>query len=148
MNATWDIYTNDYWNLVRDIRDTQWSVPVGYKEYLSFHEGHYVVDKVINDFCWHPLWTGVAYAAYTRYSKSHHLLGPKSPQDVLKTQDNNYVLVWSFNDSLAPKLILECPREVTAVAVNPLDGNLIVGGCANGQLSSSLEKSRLWKQCA
>lgn len=34
-----------------------------------------------------------------------------------------------------PKLVLECPREVTSVSVSPLDGNLVIGGCANGQLS-------------
>ncbi|XP_076231315.1 dynein axonemal intermediate chain 3 [Calliopsis andreniformis] len=135
VNATWDIYRNDYEKLVKDIRDTQWSVPAGYKEHLSFHEGQYVVDKVINDLSWHPLWTGVMFAAYTRYSKSQRLVGPKSREDVMKTQNNNYVLLWSFNDSLTPKLVLECPREVTAIAVNPLNGNLIVGGCANGQLN-------------
>nr|XP_031832259.1 WD repeat-containing protein 63-like [Nomia melanderi] len=134
LNAMWDIYTNDYMNLVRDVRDTQWSVPERYKEHLSFHDGTRVVEKVINDLSWHPLWTGVLFAAYTRYSKSHRLVGPKSYEDILKTDDDNYVLVWSFNDTLTPKLILECPREVTAVATNPLDANLIVGGCGNGQI--------------
>lgn len=57
---------------------------------------------------------------------------------VVKADDKNYVLVWSFNDTLAPKLLLECPREVTTVAANPLDGNRIVGGCENGQLSKNL----------
>lgn len=57
---------------------------------------------------------------------------------MLKADADNYVLVWSFNDSLSPKLALECTKEVTVVAVHPLDGTLIVGGCANGQLSGSL----------
>ncbi|XP_076294598.1 dynein axonemal intermediate chain 3 [Lasioglossum baleicum] len=135
LNATWDIYSNDYVNLVRDPRDTQWSPPRGYKEHLSFHDGSRTVEKVINDISWHPLWTGIFYAAYTKHSKSHRLVGPIPDEDVLKADDDNYVLVWSFNDSLTPKLILECTREVTAVATNPLDPNLIVGGCANGQLS-------------
>ncbi|XP_076761424.1 dynein axonemal intermediate chain 3 [Xylocopa sonorina] len=134
LNATWDIYTNDYANLVRNIRDTQWPIPVNYKEHLSFHDERHVVDKVINDLCWHPLWTGIAFAAYTSYAKSQHLIGPKSDVEVVKASEDNFVLAWSFNDCLAPKLVLECPREVTSVAVNPIDGNLVVGGCANGQL--------------
>ncbi|XP_043587489.1 dynein axonemal intermediate chain 3-like isoform X1 [Bombus pyrosoma] len=134
LNATWDIYTNDYGNLVRNIRDTQWPIPVSYEEHLSFHDEQHVANKVINDLCWHPLWTGIAFAAYTSYSKSQHLIGPKSNEEVVKACDNNFVLVWSFNDRLTPKLVLECPREVTSVAVSPLDGNLIVGGCANGQI--------------
>ncbi|XP_017763039.1 PREDICTED: WD repeat-containing protein 63-like [Eufriesea mexicana] len=135
LNATWDIYTNDYGNLVRNIRDTQWPIPVSYEEHLSFHDEKHVVNKVINDLYWHPLWTGIAFAAYTSYAKSQHLIGPKSDAEVIKAYDNNFVLVWSFNDCLIPKLVLECPREVTSVAVNPLDGNLVIGGCANGQLS-------------
>ncbi|XP_076644434.1 dynein axonemal intermediate chain 3 [Halictus rubicundus] len=134
LNATWDIYSNDYVNLVRDPRDTQWSAPGSYKEHLSFHDATRVVEKVINDISWHPLWTGIFFAAYTRHSKSHRLTGPMPHEDVLKADDDNYVLVWSFNDSLTPKLILECTKEVTAVATNPLDANLIVGGCANGQV--------------
>ncbi|CAK9811661.1 Dynein axonemal intermediate chain 3 [Anthophora plagiata] len=134
LNATWDIYTNDYANLVRNIRDTQWPIPVSYEEHLSFHDEKHVVDKVINDLCWHPLWSGIAFAAYTSYAKSQHLVGPKSDKEVIKASEDNYVLVWSFNDCLSPKLVLECPREVTSVAVNPLDGNLVVGGCGNGQL--------------
>ncbi|KOC65332.1 WD repeat-containing protein 63, partial [Habropoda laboriosa] len=134
LNATWDIYTNDYNNLVRNIRDTQWPIPVSYEEHLSFHDEKHVVDKVINDLCWHPLWSGIAFAAYTSYAKSQHLVGPKSDKEVIKASENNYVLVWSFNDCLSPKLVLESPREVTSVAVNPLDGNLVVGGCGNGQL--------------
>jgi len=49
-------------------------------------------------------------------------------------QDTNRVLIWSFNDCLAPKLVLECPREVKSISVCPLDGAIIVGGCVNGQV--------------
>ena len=44
------------------------------------------------------------------------------------------VLVWSFDDSLRPKLMLESKREVTAVSFCPYDGNVVVGGCKNGQV--------------
>ncbi|KZC15061.1 WD repeat-containing protein 63 [Dufourea novaeangliae] len=124
LNDTWDIYTNDYMNLVHNSRDTQWSVPESYKEHLSFHYGTHVVEKVINDVSWHTLWTGVLFAAYTRYSKSHRLVGPKLIEDVLKADHDNYVLVWSFNDSLTPKLILECTREVTTVVVWHIPGKI------------------------
>ncbi|XP_046142621.1 dynein axonemal intermediate chain 3-like [Osmia bicornis bicornis] len=134
LNATWDIYKNDYRALVRHERDTEWPIPEGYREHFSFHDEKHVVERVINDLCWHPLWTGVAFAAYTRHGKSQHLFGPKSYEEVVKADEKNYVLVWTFNDTLAPKLLLECPREVTTVAANPLDGNRIVGGCANGQV--------------
>ncbi|XP_025154358.1 WD repeat-containing protein 63 [Harpegnathos saltator] len=149
MNSTWDIYTNDYANLVSNEKDTQAPMPIGYTEHQSYYEGKLTVSRVVNDLCWHPFWTGVAMVAYTRRAKSEHLIGPKSQEEVdqsswqtrclvLITHDSgndNRVLIWSFNDFLSPKLILESPREVTSVSVCPLDGSVVVGGCTNGQVA-------------
>lgn len=44
--------------------------------------------------------------------------------------------MWSFNDCLTPELILESPREIKSISVCPLDGNIIIGGLANGQVST------------
>ncbi|CAD1477493.1 unnamed protein product, partial [Heterotrigona itama] len=126
LNATWDIYTNDYGNLARNARDTQRPIPASYEEHSSFQDEQHAVDKVINDLCWHPLWSGIAFAAYTRHAKSQRLIGRKSNEEVVQAHDDNFVLVWSLDDSLTPKLVLESPREVTSVAVNPLDGNLVI----------------------
>ncbi|XP_025074434.1 WD repeat-containing protein 63-like [Pogonomyrmex barbatus] len=135
MNSVWDIYTNDYENLVRNAKDTQAPVPIGYEEHQSYYR-KIIVDKVINDLCWHPFWTGTAIATYTQHAKGEHLIGPKTYDEVfLASNGKNHVLIWSFTDSLSPKLILECPREVTSVAVCPLDATIIVGGCINGQIA-------------
>lgn len=56
-------------------------------------------------------------------------------QVFLACEGNNRILIWSFTDCLSPKLILECTREVTSIAVCPLDGSIIVGGCKNGQVN-------------
>ncbi|CAL1675051.1 unnamed protein product [Lasius platythorax] len=136
MNSTWDIYTNEYANLVRNEKDTQAPVPIGYKEHQSYYDGKIIADKVINDFCWHPFWTGTAIATYTQHAKGEHLIGPKIYDEVfLACEGNNRILIWSFTDCLSPKLILECTREVTSIAVCPLDGSIIVGGCKNGQIA-------------
>ncbi|KAL6444357.1 hypothetical protein ACFW04_001911 [Cataglyphis niger] len=136
MNSTWDIYTNDYVNLVRYEKDTQAPVPIGYEEHQSYYNGKIILDKVINDFCWHPFWTGTAVATYTQHAKGEHLIGPKTYDEVfLASEGNNRVLIWSFTDCLSPKLILECPREVTSIGVCPLDASIIVGGCENGQIA-------------
>lgn len=52
----------------------------------------------------------------------------------LPSTEQNQVLIWSFNDCLTPKLILECTREVTAISICPFDGNVIIGGCTSGQV--------------
>ncbi|XP_070156340.1 dynein axonemal intermediate chain 3 [Polyergus mexicanus] len=136
MNSIWDVYTNDYVNLVRNEKDTQAPVPIGYEEHQSYYDGKIIVDKVINDFCWHPFWTGTAIATYTQHAKGEHLIGPKTYDEIfLACEGNNRVLIWSFTDCLSPKLILECSREVTSIGVCPLDGSIIVGGCKNGQIA-------------
>ncbi|KYM99187.1 WD repeat-containing protein 63, partial [Cyphomyrmex costatus] len=118
MNSTWDIYTNDYANLVRSEKDTQTPMPIGYEEHQSYYDGKIILDKVINDLCWHPFWTGITIATYTQHAKGEHLTGPKTYDEVsLACEGNNKVLIWSFNDCLSPKLILECPREVTSVSI-------------------------------
>ncbi|EZA61349.1 WD repeat-containing protein, partial [Ooceraea biroi] len=135
MNSMWDIYGSDYANLVRNEKDTQVPMPISYKEHQSYYDGKIIVDKVINDLCWHPFWTGIAIATYTQHATSEHLIGPKTYDEVLLAgEGNNRILIWSFTDCLSPKLILECPREVTSIAVCPLDSTIIVGGCANGQV--------------
>lgn len=47
----------------------------------------------------------------------------------------NPVLLWSFDDTLYPKLVLESPREVTFLSFCPYDGNILIGGLITGQLA-------------
>ncbi|XP_014616644.1 PREDICTED: WD repeat-containing protein 63-like [Polistes canadensis] len=136
MNATWDIYADDYKNLVYHERDTKAPIPVGYKEHQSFYDGKLTKQKVINDLSWHPLWTGIACATYTHHSKAEHFVGQRAYDEVLRdSKGDNLALIWSFNDCLSPKLILECPREITAISICPLNSNVIIGGCVNGQIA-------------
>lgn len=46
----------------------------------------------------------------------------------------NPILLWSFDDTLYPKLILESPREVTCLSFCPYDGNILIGSLTTGQL--------------
>lgn len=47
---------------------------------------------------------------------------------------SNPVLLWSFNDTLYPKLVLETPREVTYLSFCPYDPNVLIAGLISGQL--------------
>ncbi|KAK0078331.1 hypothetical protein PV325_002674 [Microctonus aethiopoides] len=136
LNTIWDFYADDYQNLVQNEKDTRAPTPIAYTEYQRYHDGKLTGEKVINDFSWHPLQTGIAIAAYTDHAKSEYLIGRNDQDEVLRAcQGNNKLLVWSINDCLAPKLILECPREVTAVSIRPFDGKTVIGGCCNGQIA-------------
>ncbi|KAK0182605.1 hypothetical protein PV327_000725 [Microctonus hyperodae] len=136
LNSIWDLHADDYQNLVKNEKDTRAPTPMAYTEYQRYHDGKLTEEKVINDFNWHPLQTGIAIATYTDHAKSEYLIGRNYRDEVLRAcQGNNKLLVWSINDCLAPKLILECPREVTAVSIRPFDGKTVIGGCCNGQIA-------------
>lgn len=53
--------------------------------------------------------------------------------------------MWSFVDTLFPKLELETSREITALTYCPYDGNVIVGGTINGQIMIWDMRNRLLK---
>ena len=44
------------------------------------------------------------------------------------------VLVWNFRDPIHPELVLESPYEVFCFQSNPLQPEIITGGCYNGQV--------------
>ena len=44
------------------------------------------------------------------------------------------VLVWNFRDPIHPELVLDSPYEVFCFESNPLQPEVIVGGCYNGQI--------------
>ncbi|XP_001353254.3 WD repeat-containing protein 63 [Drosophila pseudoobscura] len=46
----------------------------------------------------------------------------------------NPVLLWSFADNLNYKLEFEAPIETTSLAFCPFNGDLLLGGCKNGQV--------------
>ncbi|XP_034941227.1 WD repeat-containing protein 63-like [Chelonus insularis] len=136
LNEICDPHTDDCEKLVKHERDTKAPVPITFTEYQHYHDGQLTKEKVINDLCWHPLLSGIAIATYTTHCKSAFFRGRQTQEKIPQSfSRDNKVLVWSFNDCLQPKLILECPREVTAISIRPLDGNVVVGGCSNGQIA-------------
>lgn len=82
MNENWDVYYNDYVNLVQNRRDTQPPEVIKYLEHQSYSDGRLCKDRVINSLSWHPLWTGTAAAAYSYHSKVETLSGPESKDEV------------------------------------------------------------------
>ena len=54
--------------------------------------------------------------------------------DLSFVQSNFLILIWSFVDPIHPQLFLEAPDTVRCFQFNPSNPNIIVGGCANGQI--------------
>ncbi|XP_050532358.1 dynein axonemal intermediate chain 3-like [Daktulosphaira vitifoliae] len=52
-----------------------------------------------------------------------------------KNEQNFFVVIWSINDSINPKLYLHSIEEVCCIQFNPRHGNTVVGGLINGQIA-------------
>jgi hypothetical protein len=57
-NSVFDLYKDDYPDLVTAGHDVQVSKNIMYSEYQSFMDVKNCKGKVISAASWHPLWTG------------------------------------------------------------------------------------------
>lgn len=67
----------------------------------------------------------------------HSFSDEKNPTEEMNRKlvmKSNPVLLWSFNDTLNAKLVLDTPREVTYLSFCPYDSNILIGGLITGQL--------------
>lgn len=108
---------------------------------------------------WHPVLSGIVAVSYT-YNTLNTLIKSKSANTDMFFQFNakwtffscpiddeidpefdkklamstNPILIWSFDDTLYPKLELESIREVSVVSFCPYDENVLIGGSVTGQI--------------
>ncbi|KAJ0065443.1 hypothetical protein NL108_010717, partial [Boleophthalmus pectinirostris] len=90
----------------------------------TFTDQKYIKDKKISCINWHPAIYGVL-AVSTTKSAEKKFQKPVTP---------SFILFYSFADPCTPQLLLKCPNDVLVFEFSPSDPNIIVGGCANGQL--------------
>ncbi|XP_063906169.1 dynein axonemal intermediate chain 3 [Zophobas morio] len=135
VNGCIDLYSNDYEKLVLDSKFASKVELPEPKDYYCFIDMNLCGNKMISGTSWHQMWSGCVLLSYVDIAPSLYLTSKLSTDEVFKAvHDTNPVLFWSFTDDLKPKLILETPRPVYTVSCCPFDPNLIVGGCANGQI--------------
>ncbi|XP_065156940.1 dynein axonemal intermediate chain 3-like [Atheta coriaria] len=144
VNGNLNLYSNDYMDLV----DVDFPIvsDIVFKEYQSFDDVKRCMNKMISAMSWHPMWSGVVAIAYANVSPRWYHFETKE-ENLMQNIVHGYnpILVWSFNDSLYPKLILETNAEVHCLSFCPHDPNLLVGGCVNGQIILWDIKNKLTK---
>ncbi|XP_066147096.1 dynein axonemal intermediate chain 3 [Euwallacea fornicatus] len=139
VNGTINLYSDDYESLVKTAnwaKGTTWTeFSKDLVEYLSFMEVNLCKGKMISDICWHKMWTGIVAIAYCDVSPNIFHTGLQKGDEVYTAVYTvNLVLIWSFSDTLKPKLILESPREIHRISFCDFDENILIGGCKNGQI--------------
>ncbi|XP_066245978.1 dynein axonemal intermediate chain 3 [Euwallacea similis] len=139
VNGTINLYSDDYESLVKRAvwaKGTNWTeFSKDLVEYLSFMDVNLCKGKMISDICWHKMWSGIVAIAYCDVSPNIFYTGPHKRDEVYTAVHTvNLVLIWSFLDTLKPKLILESPREIHRITFCDFDENVLIGGCKNGQI--------------
>ncbi|GLC44506.1 hypothetical protein PLESTB_000065900 [Pleodorina starrii] len=114
-------------------------------EAQSFTHLTYSKNKVVSAIQWLPHRKGVVAVACTE-AQSHaervSRMGRTAPA---------HILLWNFRDPIHPELVLQSPWEVFSFQFNPLQPDLLTGGCYNGQVvlwDLSAEADRLGRRAA
>lgn len=47
---------------------------------------------------------------------------------------NSHLLIWDFRQLIRPSMLVYCPHEILTFRFNPVSPNLLVAGCATGQV--------------
>jgi dynein intermediate chain 3, axonemal len=97
-------------------------------EIKNFADPNYSKSKVLSCIDWMP--------------KTHGILGVCAVRNIphgtrLSTSgqiNQSYILIWDFKQLVKPVVLLQCQEEVTVFRFNPNQPNIVVGGCATGQV--------------
>ncbi|KAJ9576310.1 hypothetical protein L9F63_006810 [Diploptera punctata] len=138
-NSSFNLYEDDYPCLILEETDTQpmeQKIKKRFEEYTSFIDVLHCKNKFISSIAWHPSWSGIVACSYVDYIRCIHIQINKTlPDEIFRAvHGSNLVLIWSFVDSLKPKLILESSQEVHSLSFCPFNENILIGGCINGQV--------------
>lgn len=97
------------------------------REIKNFADPTYSKLKVLPAIDWMPKNQGIVAVSAVRNLTFDERI-PISGQTHL-----SYILIWDFRQLVRPLLLLQSPSEIFTFRFNPINPNIIVGGCLNGQ---------------
>ena len=129
-NATLDIFTNDYTNLGEEDKSFGSKSDNHLREYQSFTDLQFSKNKTISSIQWHPTVKGLIAVSCMEHMSFYERVDSLSK--CLMTR--SLILIWSFADPIHPLLLLEAPDDIICFQFNPLNPDIVCGGCINGQI--------------
>jgi len=127
-NETVDIFKEEFANLGEEDVGVGSKSNSNIKEVRNFHDVTYTKGKRIEWVEWVPDSTEMLACSCCENAPFQERLENSGKASV------NTILLWSFQDSLAPHAILLSPWEVPVFKFCPSDRQYLVGGLSNGQL--------------
>ena len=100
------------------------------KEYQSFQDLHYSKDKQIICEDWHTMISGaVGVSCVEQMSYDVRL---RNMSRIMMVP--SLVLLWNYQDPIHPRLLLESPDDCFVFRFNPINPNIVAGGCMSGRI--------------
>ncbi|XP_022214171.2 dynein intermediate chain 3, axonemal [Drosophila obscura] len=128
-----DSYRDDYL-LISNKQVTQYTNQY-LQEFICFANISKSNKRFVAGYDWYPRLSGLIAVSYAFSTPATINVATNQvdwvQQAVLQP---NPVLMWSFADNLNYKLEFEAPIETTALTFCPFNGDLLLGGCKNGQV--------------
>lgn len=134
VNSRINLYEDDYAALSSEER-TKVDSTGHMSVFCSYKEAALCDDHSITCARWSPFMSGMIFVAYQNNLYNEVIEGvPISTEARRASYGCSPVILWSYDDSLSPKLLLESPRDVTYIRPSFVDPNILFGGCINGQV--------------
>lgn len=136
-NAAMNLHVHDIDELVLKGKETRPTEEVVFEELQSFIDLSLTTGKVISDLSWHPTLTGVAVVCYSDVPNCDLVRGPsviRNAKSCFHGGSGSVVLVWSFTDSMSPRLELDHDKSVSTVSFCPFRPDILIGGCETGHV--------------
>ncbi|XP_017122426.1 dynein intermediate chain 3, axonemal [Drosophila elegans] len=128
-----DSYRDDY-SLISTRQVVQYTNPY-LQEFLCFANISKSNKRFVAGYDWYPKLSGLFAVSYA-FSTPATVKEASVRVDYVQRAvlEPNPVLLWSFSDNLNYKLEFEAPIETTALTFCPFNGDVLLGGCKNGQV--------------
>lgn len=117
---------------------------------LSFHDVFSCRGMKVSCVSWNAMKSGLIAASYMK-ELGTVVVRRETLHNPLNTSARDHlILIWSYTDTIRPRLYLHCIREVTFVSFCSYNANIVVGGCKNGQIivwdiSGRMERAEISK---
>ncbi|XP_017027782.1 dynein axonemal intermediate chain 3 [Drosophila kikkawai] len=128
-----DSYRDDY-SLISSRQVVQYTNPY-LQEFLCFANISKSNKRYVAGYDWYPNLSGLIAVSYA-FSTPATINEATNRVDYVQRAvlEPNPVLLWSFSDNLNYKLEFDAQIENTALTFCPFNGDILLGGCRNGQV--------------
>ncbi|XP_017864460.1 PREDICTED: WD repeat-containing protein 63 [Drosophila arizonae] len=128
-----DCYRYDY-QLITNRQVVHYTNPF-LEEFICFANISKSDKRFVASCDWYPKLSGLVAVSYAFSTPVTIELATHQVNFVQRqVLEPNPVLLWSFSDNLNYKLEFEAPYEITKLSFCPFNGDILLGGCQNGQV--------------